>query len=184
MAVTTPFAAIVLTGGKSRRMGSDKAQALWDGVRAVDRVVALAQACGAARLITVGLQDYGLTHVSDPTPHGGPVGGLLAGARMLAEAGLTRLLILAVDAPTILARDLADILNQPSPGAAYEGLLLPMVLDLAFLPAEAEAAWPLARFVERAGLRLLPCPMDRLARLRGANTPEERDALILSLRRG
>ena len=32
--------AIILTGGASSRMGADKAEALWLGVRAVDRVAA------------------------------------------------------------------------------------------------------------------------------------------------
>ncbi|HEX5377964.1 MAG TPA: hypothetical protein VFW47_05290, partial [Phenylobacterium sp.] len=63
--------------------------------------------------------------------------------------------------------------ESPAPGAAFEGLPLPMVLEVAAAPAEAEAEWPLRRLVERAGLlQLTPSP-DALLRLRGANTPEE-----------
>jgi molybdopterin-guanine dinucleotide biosynthesis protein A len=172
----TSFGAIILTGGDSRRMGADKALLDWDGQRAVDRVAALATAAGAVRVLTVG-RDHGLEHVEDPVPGAGPVGGVLAGARALAAHGLSRMLVLAVDAPTATARDLAPLLAAAEPGAVYEGLPVPMVVTLAALPTDAEAGWPLRRLVERAGLAALPCDEAVRARLRGANTPEERAAL-------
>ena len=173
---TTPFGAIILTGGGSLRMGADKALLDWDGQRAVDRVAALAVAAGAARVLTAG-RDHGLEHVEDPQPGAGPVGGVLAGAAVLARAGLTRMLVLAVDAPTVTAGDLAPLLAAVEPGAFYEGLPVPLVATLSALPAEAEAGWPLRRLVERAGLVALPCEDVVRTRLRGANTPEERAAL-------
>lgn len=173
---TTPFGAIILTGGGSRRMGADKAVLDWDGQRAVDRVAALAAAVGAVHVLTAG-RDHGLEHVEDPEPGAGPVGGVLAGARVLAAAGLARMLVLAVDAPTVTVEDLAPLLAVAGPGAFYEGLPVPMVVTLAALPDDAEAGWPLRRLVERAGLAALPCDEAVRARLRGANTPEERAAL-------
>lgn len=173
---TTPFGAIILTGGASRRMGADKAALDWDGQRAVDRVAALAMAAGAVRVLTAG-RDHGLEHVDDPAPGAGPVGGVLAGARALAAHGLTRVLVLAVDAPTVTALDLAPLLAAVEPGGFYEGLPVPMVMALAALPVDAEAGWPLRRLVERAGLAALPCDEAVRARLRGANTPEERASL-------
>lgn len=172
----TPFGAIILTGGGSLRMGADKALLDWDGQRAIDRVAALAVAAGAARVLTAG-RDHGLEHVEDPEPGAGPVGGVLAGAAVLAAAGLTRMLVLAVDAPTVTMEDLAPLLAAGEPGAFYDGLPVPMVVTLASLPGDAEAGWPLRRLVERAGLVGLPCDEALRARLRGANTPEERAAL-------
>jgi molybdopterin-guanine dinucleotide biosynthesis protein A len=172
----TPFGVIILTGGASRRMGADKAALDWDGRRAVDRVAALATALGAAQVLTAG-RDHGLEHVDDPAPGAGPVGGVLAGARALAAHGLTRALVLAVDAPTVTIEDLAPLLAAPEPGAVYEGLPVPLVVALDALPADAEAGWPLRRLVERAGLAALACDAAIRARLRGANTPEERAAL-------
>jgi molybdopterin-guanine dinucleotide biosynthesis protein A len=177
---TIPFGAIILTGGASRRMGADKAALDWGGRRAVDRVAALATAAGAARVLTAG-SDHGLEHVDDPSPGSGPVGGVLAGARVLAAHGLARALVLAVDAPTVTAEDLAPLLAAAEPGAFYDGLPVPMVVTLAALPAEAEAGWPLRRLVERAGLAALACDEEVRARLRGANTPEEVLALSLPL---
>jgi molybdopterin-guanine dinucleotide biosynthesis protein A len=171
----TPFGAIILTGGASRRMGADKALLDWDGERAVDRVAALAMAAGAVRVLTAG-RDHGLEHVEDPWPGAGPVGGVLAGARALAAQGLSRMLVLAVDAPTATVEDLAPLLAAAEPGAFYEGLPVPMIVTLAALP-EAEAGWPLRRLVEAAGLAALACDEAVRLRLRGANTPEERDQL-------
>ena len=176
----TPFGAIILTGGASRRMGADKALLDWDGRRAVDRVAALATAAGAVRVLTAG-RDCGLEHVEDPEPGAGPVGGVLAGARALSAHGLSRVLVLAVDAPTATVEDLAPLLAAAEPGAFYEGLPVPMVVTLAALPAEAEAGWPLRRLVEAAGLAGLACDEVVRSRLRGANTPEEVLALSLPL---
>ncbi|MDR7232143.1 molybdopterin-guanine dinucleotide biosynthesis protein A [Caulobacter sp. BE264] len=167
----TSLGAIILCGGGSRRMGRDKAALDWGGRRAVDRVADLARAVGAEALVTAGA-DLGLPWVADDAAGAGPVGGVLAGARAL---GTARLLVLAVDAPTITPGDLGPLLAT---GGCYEGLPLPMVLDAAALPPDAEAGWPLRRLVDRAGLRALPVPNGALARLRGANTPEERDGLL------
>lgn len=165
--------AIILCGGGSRRMGRDKAVLDWGGRRAVDRVADLARSVGAERLVTAGA-DLGLPWVPDDAALGGPVGGVLAGARAL---GTDRLLVLAVDAPTMRPEDLAPLLAAPGAGATYEGLPLPMVILASALPEDAGAGWPLRRLVERAGLASLPVPDEALPRLRGANTPEEVAAL-------
>jgi molybdopterin-guanine dinucleotide biosynthesis protein A len=167
----TSLGAIILCGGASRRMGRDKAVLDWDGQRAVDRVAALARAVGAEALVTAGA-DFGLPWVPDDETGGGPVGGVLAGAKAL---GTARLLVLAVDAPTVTVDDLAPLLAA---GGYYEGLPVPMVVEAGALPVDAEAGWPLRRLVERAGLVALPMPEGALARLRGANTPEERAGLL------
>ena len=169
--------AIILVGGASSRMGADKASQDWGGRRAVDRVADLARAVGAEMVITAG-GDYGLPFVADPAPLAGPTGGVLAGVRTLKSAGLTRALVLAVDAPTLTFADLAPLLAAPAPGAFYDGHPLPAVTALAPMPLEAPPDWPLRRLVETAGLAALPCPAAIVARLRGANTPAERAALL------
>jgi len=168
--------AIILAGGASRRMGEDKAAQMWGNRRAIDHVAALARAVGAAPVITSGGGDYGLPRVSEPVPLSGPVAGVLAGVARLAGA-VERVLILAVDAPTIRAADLQPLLDVAGPGAAYAGLPLPMVVRLAAIPTDARDAWPLMRLVAHAGLRLLPLQQASAARIRGANTPLERARL-------
>lgn len=171
-------AGLILTGGASSRMGHDKAELRWGGVRAVDRLASLARAAGCVPVCSVGVQSYGLTFIPDLEPGGGPVAGVVAGLRALAQMGGDRALILAVDAATLSLPDIEPLLTAPLPGAVFEGLPLPMVIGISALPAEAGAGWPLRRLVERAGLAVLRPDPGALVRLRGANTPEERAALL------
>lgn len=172
---------IILTGGGASRMGADKAALPWNGRRAVDRLAALARDLAAAATVTVGGQDYGLPRAAEDPPGGGPVAGIVAGATSLWSQGCSRALVLPVDAPTLLAADLQGLLDAPPPGAAFADLHLPLVLSLQALPADAGAGWPMGRLVERAGLARLSCPPEARARLRGANTPEERQVLLEAL---
>ena len=169
--------AVILVGGASRRMGQDKAVLDWGGRRAIDRVADLARAAGAAEVLTAG-GDYGLPFVLDPSPQSGPVAGVLGGCAALKAAGCTRALILAVDAPTLAPEDLAPLLAAPAPGASFAGYPAPMVIELAALPEDFDAGAPFRRLVEAAGLAALPIPEGLEPRLRGANTPEERAALL------
>ena len=172
--------AMILCGGASSRMGQDKAVLDWAGLRAIDRVANLARAAGAVTLCSVGPTDYGLPVVADP--QAGPTGGVLAGAAALQTAGCTRALVLAVDAPTLTVEDLAPLLGAPGP-AAYERQPLPLVLDLASLPSVVEPGLALWRFAELAGATRFPVPPGAQARLHGANTPQERAALLAELDR-
>ena len=178
---SSSLGALILSGGASSRMGLDKGAQDWNGRRAVDRVADLARAAGAMAVLTVGPTDYGLPFVVDDPPLGGPVGGVLAGAETLRRLGVSRALVLAVDAPTLRLGDLALLLEAPPPGAGFEGYPLPMAVDLDALPADARADWPIRRLVEAAGLAAPPCPPSVRDRLRGANTPAERDALLAAL---
>jgi molybdenum cofactor guanylyltransferase len=169
--------AIILTGGASRRMGVDKAAQIWGDRRAVDHVAALARSVGAAPIITSGGGDFGLPSTSEPIPLSGPVAGVLAGLAQLKE-GVERVLVLAVDAPTIRASDLSPLLDVGGAGAAFAGFPLPMVIALAAIPADARDDWPLRRLAERAGLASLVPDPGAVERIRGANTPEEQARLL------
>lgn len=172
--------AMILVGGASSRMGADKAVQDWGGRRAVDRVADTARAVGADPIFTVGGRDLGLPHVMEDTP-GGPAGGICAGAAALRQAGVSHALVLATDAPTLRPADLERLLAAPSPGAAYAHLHFPMVLDLAAVPRAATAGWSVARLITEMRLQLVPAPPEAVARLRGANTPAERQALLDAL---
>ncbi|MEW5687933.1 MAG: NTP transferase domain-containing protein [Pseudomonadota bacterium] len=172
---------VILVGGASSRMGRDKARLDWNGRGAVERLADVARALGADLVLTAGGGDFGLPRVDDGEAGGGPVAGMVAALAILREAGLRRALVLAVDAPTLWAEDIAPLLESPPPGAAYEGLNLPLVIDLAAASSEAGAGWSIRRFIEAAGLARPVCPPEAAERLRGANTPEERERLLMAL---
>jgi molybdopterin-guanine dinucleotide biosynthesis protein A len=171
--------AIILAGGASRRMGADKASLDWNGRRAVDRLADLAAEAGCAFTVVAGA-DHGLPFVPDP-PGKGPVGGVLAGVEALKARGLKRALVLAVDAPTLRVGDLAPLLAADAPGAAFAGLTMPMVVDIAAVPAAAMGDWSMFFLIDVAGLAVVESDPGARPRIRGANTPEERAALLAEL---
>lgn len=96
----------ILAGGQARRFGSDKAQALYQGERMIDRVAAalLAQ-CGG--LVVCGRDEPGFRCIPDwPEPGLGPLGGLAAALRHARDQGFSHVLSAGVDVPD-LPHDLA-----------------------------------------------------------------------------
>ncbi|PZO97414.1 MAG: molybdenum cofactor guanylyltransferase [Corynebacterium urealyticum] len=85
---------VVLAGGKSTRMGADKAQVTVDGRRLIDRLwESLPDHCPR---VAVAPQKLGVPTVSENPPFGGPVAGIAAGLRELDTEWVA---VLAVDAP-------------------------------------------------------------------------------------
>jgi molybdopterin-guanine dinucleotide biosynthesis protein A len=125
--------------------------------------------------------DYGLPFVQDPEPQAGPVAGVLAALPILRAAGVERMLLLAVDAPTLRPADLAPLLAAGDPGAAFDGFPMPAVLNINAIATDADGRWPLHRLIERTGLEILPCDAALATRIRGANTPAERATLLSDL---
>ena len=162
-------------------MGQDKAALDWNGRSAVDRLAQVSTALGAQAIVTVGPNDHGWPRAVETPVGGGPVAGIVVGAAHLASIGMDRLLVLAVDAPTLLAEDLLPLLGASGPGAAYFDLNLPLVLDHGALPPGAGAGWSVRRLIEAASLVRLPAPAQARDRLRGANTPDERAGLLRAL---
>jgi molybdopterin-guanine dinucleotide biosynthesis protein A len=158
-------------------MGRDKARLAWRGRPAIDVIAQVASEAGAGSVVTVGPNDYGYPIIVERTPGGGPVGGIVEACSALRRRGCSRALFLACDAPALTSGDLAPLLASPAPGAAYEGLHLPLVIDLARVPHEAAPGWSLRRLIAEAGLVLVPPGADAVGRLRGANTPGELSAL-------
>ncbi len=85
---------IVLAGGRSTRMGADKARVRVDGRRLVDTLLSTLPP-GSPRVV-VSPADLGVPTVSEDPPFGGPVAGIAAGARALSTPFVA---VLAVDAP-------------------------------------------------------------------------------------
>jgi molybdopterin-guanine dinucleotide biosynthesis protein A len=124
--VTSPFAGAVLTGGASRRMGTDKALLEVDGRAMAVRVADALRAAGATRVVAVGgdadaLAALGLDVVADAHPGEGPLGGILTALSALDEEVVV---VLACDLP------------QPDPAAVRRVLDALGDADVAAPPGE------------------------------------------------
>ena len=98
------FAGAVLTGGRSSRMGRDKATLPVDGVPMAARVAGALRRAGAEPVLAVGgdqaaLEALGLTWVADGHPGEGPLGGILSA--FAAASGHDLVAILATDLPDL-----------------------------------------------------------------------------------
>lgn len=120
---------LVLAGGKSSRMGRDKAGLIWaDGRSFLDRAIDLLEQAGCARVIVSG-ERPGYDCVPDRWPGQGPLGGIASVLSACPE--LTGpWLIVPVDMPQLEVDDLAPLQSagQGRDGAVFSGLPLPMVL--------------------------------------------------------
>jgi molybdenum cofactor guanylyltransferase len=91
----------ILAGGQAQRFGSDKAQALYEGARLIDRVAAaLSAQCEA--VVVCGREEAGFTCVPDwPEPGLGPLGGLAAALRHADAQEFSHVLSAGVDVPDL-----------------------------------------------------------------------------------
>jgi molybdopterin-guanine dinucleotide biosynthesis protein A len=113
------FAAAVLTGGASRRMGRAKATLAIDGIAMARRVGAAAAAAGADRVVAVGLAVDGLDHLADEHPGAGPLGAVVTALRW---AGPDPVVVLACDllqpSPAAVAQAIAVLVDDPAAAVA------------------------------------------------------------------
>jgi molybdopterin-guanine dinucleotide biosynthesis protein A len=119
----TAFTGVVLTGGASRRMGTDKATLVVDGVALARRVADALVHAGADEVFAVGgdraaLAELGLNAVDDRHPGEGPLGAVITA---LAAARRDVVVVLGCDLPAVssatVAR-LADTLTTAGADAA------------------------------------------------------------------
>src|SRR6056297_1730455 len=99
MPPSVPFEVAILTGGRSRRIGRDKALMEFGDRRLVEVAGQAAAAAGASRIFTVGgdrdaLTRLGYEWVPDRWPGEGPLGGIVTA---LSETTGDRVAVLACD---------------------------------------------------------------------------------------
>jgi molybdopterin-guanine dinucleotide biosynthesis protein A len=180
---------VVLAGGRSLRMGVDKARLIWQGRTLIEHGLAALKAAGCARVVVSGHYPEH-PHVADRYPDRGPLGGLASVAEVAAE---TRWLVIAVDQPMIDAALLRPLLDGLLVGTEsgrgvcrYGEEPMPMAMSV----NAATRKWLHAAVIGHAGHRSLKGLEEHLrihtlaadatmrARLRGANTPDEWAALV------
>jgi molybdenum cofactor guanylyltransferase len=97
--------ALILAGGRSRRMGSDKALAAWQGIPLIQQVFAVAQACcTAVAVLTPWPERYqtllpsSVRWLQEPLTFAGPMSALVLGMDALQTPWV---LLLACDMPQL-----------------------------------------------------------------------------------
>ncbi len=95
---------VLLAGGGSSRMGSDKASLPVAGRRLIDHVLDdLTRQAAVGRVVVVAPETLalpaGLLHTMENPPGGGPVAGLVAGLAALGSGPADRVVVLTCDAP-------------------------------------------------------------------------------------
>ena len=119
-----PVAGLLLTGGASRRMGTDKALIEVGGQLLVDRAAAVLSAV-ASPVVEVGPGWSALPAVREDPPGSGPLAALAAGAAELRRLGHDGpVLVLAVDMPRVtveLLRFLAERAGPPATAVPRAG---------------------------------------------------------------
>lgn len=138
------FSAVILAGGKSSRMGCDKAFLEIAGQTLLARQIGLAHRLGAVEVfisgrVGVDYSAYGCRVLVDQFPDSGPLGGIESA---LTEMTSPLLLVLAVDLPEMNA----ELLRRLAAGAAE---------SFGAIPKLAGHIEPLAAFYPKAALPLL-----------------------------
>lgn len=180
----------ILAGGKSMRMGRDKAEMTWRGVSALEKLCREAQACGA-QVVVVGRkppENWPLKNavfVPDETPYLGPLGGLQSALRFAKSREYSRLLCTACDMPLIDATAFSWLFEQSRICAAPHGVVamrdenlepLFAIYSVHVLPLIEnrlrENRRSLLGLIERGDFATVEAPPEIAAKLLNLNTPE------------
>lgn len=115
-------AGLVLTGGRSERMGVDKAALVVDGLAMAERAAAALSAV-VDPVLEVGPGRTSLPVVTEDAPGAGPLGALAAGAAALSTRGHAgAAVVLASDLPFVRADLVRVLASHPA-----EGTVVPVV---------------------------------------------------------
>jgi len=105
--------AVVPASGKSSRFGSDKRQALIDGVPMLQRVVAQLQDAGVAVIVVGGLQDRAaLRTVVNPDPDRGMFSSIQIGLAEAVANGATVILVQPADMPFVRTETIRAVADE------------------------------------------------------------------------
>ena len=195
--IRNPFSAVLLAGGRSTRMGRDKAALIIEGQPLWQRQLATLRATGASELFISGRPDgpyaeSGVTVIEDLTPDTGPLAALEA---VLPRITNPHALVLAIDLPAMRADFLIALVKTargkdcsvvPEFGGRFEPLaavyapsLLPLVREC--LRGPDHSMQNLLRKAGQGGL-VIPHPVhaEDLSRFQNLNTPKDARAFPAS----
>lgn len=160
-------AGVVLAGGKSSRMGTNKALLEYQGVPMVEHMTRLLLDAGCIAVYISGTVP-GYDGIPDDLAHDGParaMSGILGRYKDTHDA----LLFVPVDMPMLSADDLRHLAAQTG-SASYKGHPLPALLDTAAKSADCFSVRDLLMKNSASVLDVLP---EQEKRMLNTNTPDE-----------
>lgn len=165
------FAGVILAGGKSSRMGQNKALMMThQGERFIDVAAARLREAGASKVMVSG-DVGGYDCLPDQSPHAGPACAILGMTRaLLAYEGAV---FIPVDIPLMTA-DLLRNLTESRDGAFYEGHPLPAylpVLKMSLVSARDELS--VRQMLDEMEISPIRLAQEEEGRFLNINTPEE-----------
>jgi molybdopterin-guanine dinucleotide biosynthesis protein A len=103
---------LILIGGQSTRMGSDKAFVQWQGQTLLEKAIDHLSEITEDIYLSVNVEQYDRLHggyncIQDRYPDKGPLGGILSALEILQED----LIVLAVDMPNLSATSVKDLIS-------------------------------------------------------------------------
>ncbi len=124
-----PVAGLLLAGGKSSRMGQDKALLSLNGETLINRTWRVLKRVQCQPVLICGQRPGG---IADIYPGHGPLSGIHAGLRVLrTHVGLSRVVVVPVDMPRLSKALLQPLLAHPtSKPVHYQHAALPCVLPV------------------------------------------------------
>lgn len=160
------IAGVVLAGGRSSRMGCDKALLDYNGIPLLGHMVALLKRAGLKNIYVSG--DYeGYDCFPDNMPFAGPAAAIRDILNSLAD--YDSVLFVPVDMPFLTQTILQGLLKYES-GAHYKDWPLPLCLPTSGHPGQGDAVKTMLSAMD---VTVLPLPQDNQDYFANLNTPEE-----------
>lgn len=167
MTIKGPVAGVVLAGGRSLRMGQDKALLTYQGRPLVEHMMLLLQQAGVTDVFISG-EVPGYPCLPDPTPHQGPGLAMAHVCRQLAESHAA-VLFVPVDMPCLPVAALSA-LQQQTRSSHFDQHPLPAWV---VLPAQAGDAAAVKDFMTLQNSLHLPLAAAWAPYMLNLNTPVE-----------
>lgn len=135
----------IIAGGKARRFGSDKACALFEGQRLIDRVADTLKA-QTQGLVVCGREESGIVCIPDrPRPYLGPLGGINAALLYASTHGFDAVISTGCDIPNLPDNLAAQMIGM-------EAAIISDQPVVGFWPVDLAAA--LSRYLDEGNRRI------------------------------
>lgn len=165
------IAGVVLAGGRSSRMGQNKAFLEYKGITLLDHMIRILKETGLSDIYVSGdIKDY--LCIPDLMPYNGPAHAICNVMKSL--QAYNSVLFVPVDMPFLSSEALRELLEQPH-GAYFEEHALPAFIKQ---PCNSQSASSVRQLLHEMGVPALHLPEQFQCCMANFNTPEEwREAL-------